>query len=324
MAVIDVFNGDADGICALAQLRNACPADSQLVTGVKRDIQLLNKVTVTEGDQLTVLDISLDKNRQGLEAALANGAEVFYVDHHYAGEIPENSQLTTLINTAADVCTSLLVNKHLGGQFVEWAIVGAFGDNLKKSANVLAKPLNLSEQQLTQLDNLGVYINYNGYGSDISDLHFPPAELFQCVLPFANPFDFISGAKDSFEKLESGYHADMKSAASQPFEFANDQVAVVVLPNEAWARRVSGVYGNDLANRYPSRAHAVVTVKANGNYLVSIRAPLENKTGADEFCRRFPTGGGRAAAAGINDLPKEQLADFINQFQQFYGEELVR
>lgn len=324
MAVIDVFNGDADGICALAQLRNACPADSQLVTGVKRDIQLLNKVVVTEGDQLTVLDISLDKNRQGLEAALAKGVEVFYVDHHYAGEIPENSQLTTLINTAADVCTSLLVNKHLGGQFVEWAIVGAFGDNLKKSANVLAKPLSLSEQQLTQLDNLGVYINYNGYGSDISDLYFPPAELFQCVLPFANPFDFISGAKDSFEKLESGYHADMKSAASQPFEFVSDQVAVVILPNEAWARRVSGVYGNDLANRHPSRAHAVVTVKSNGNLLVSIRAPLENKTGADEFCRRFPTGGGRAAAAGINDLPKEQLADFINQFQQFYGDELVR
>jgi len=324
VALIDVFNGDADGICALAQLRNADPIDSQLVTGVKRDIQLLNKVTVAEGDQLTVLDISLDKNRQGLEAALAKGAEVFYVDHHYAGEIPEHTQLTTLINTAADVCTSLLVNKHLGGQFVEWAIVGAFGDNLKKSANVLAKPLNLSEQQLTRLDNLGVYINYNGYGSEISDLHFPPAELFQCILPFTNPFDFISGAKDSFEKLENGYHADMKTAASQPFEFANDRVGVVILPNEAWARRVSGVYGNDLANQHPSRAHAVLTVKPNGNYLVSIRAPLENKIGADEFCRRFATGGGRAAAAGINELPKEQLADFINQFQQFYGDELVR
>ena len=32
----DVFNGDADGICALLQLRQTFP-DSKLVTGVKRD-----------------------------------------------------------------------------------------------------------------------------------------------------------------------------------------------------------------------------------------------------------------------------------------------
>jgi hypothetical protein len=30
----DVFNGDADGICALVQLRNADPRDAELVTGV--------------------------------------------------------------------------------------------------------------------------------------------------------------------------------------------------------------------------------------------------------------------------------------------------
>jgi single-stranded DNA-specific DHH superfamily exonuclease len=319
VAIIDLFNGDADGICALAQLRNANPVDSQLITGVKRDIQLLDKIDAQAGDQLTVLDISLDKNREGLEKALANGAEVFYVDHHFAGDIPESSKLQTIINPAADVCTSLLVNKHLGGQFVEWAVVGTFGDNLKKSANVLAKPLGLNEQQLIQLENLGIYINYNGYGSAIEDLHFPPAELFERVRPYVNPFDFMTDDRDSFEKLETGYHQDMQSAASQPAEFANAKAAVFILPNEAWARRVSGVYGNDLANQYPARAHAVLTVKANGNYLISIRAPLENKTGADEFCRRFPTGGGRAAAAGINDLPADQLNDFIDQFNQFYG-----
>jgi single-stranded DNA-specific DHH superfamily exonuclease len=319
VAIIDLFNGDADGICALAQLRNANPVDSQLITGVKRDIQLLDKIDAQAGDQLTVLDISLDKNREGLEKALANGAEVFYVDHHFAGDIPESSKLQTIINPAADVCTSLLVNKHLGGQFVEWAVVGTFGDNLKKSANVLAKPLGLNEQQLIQLENLGIYINYNGYGSAIEDLHFPPAELFERVRPYVNPFDFMTDDRDSFEKLETGYHQDMQSAASQPAEFANAKAAVFILPNEAWVRRVSGVYGNDLANQYPARAHAVLTVKANGNYLISIRAPLENKTGADEFCRRFPTGGGRAAAAGINDLPADQLNDFIDQFNQFYG-----
>ena len=35
MAVYDVFNGDADGICALLQLRKVEPLDSHLITGVK-------------------------------------------------------------------------------------------------------------------------------------------------------------------------------------------------------------------------------------------------------------------------------------------------
>ena len=43
---IDVFNGDADGICALIQYRLAYPEKSTLVTGVKRDIKLLEKVAV--------------------------------------------------------------------------------------------------------------------------------------------------------------------------------------------------------------------------------------------------------------------------------------
>jgi hypothetical protein len=93
---------------------------------------------------------------------------------------------------------------------------------------------------------------------------------------------------------------------------------VFVLPDEAWARRVSGVYSNDLANASPDRAHAVLTEKANGNYLVSVRAPLNNKTGADELCMRFPTGGGRKAAAGVNDLPAAMLDDFMDQFAEFY------
>ena len=56
----DVFNGDADGICALLQLRLAEPRNSQLITGIKRDIALLDRVDAQSGDQVTVLDISLD------------------------------------------------------------------------------------------------------------------------------------------------------------------------------------------------------------------------------------------------------------------------
>jgi single-stranded DNA-specific DHH superfamily exonuclease len=318
MAYIDVFNGDADGICALVQLRNAEPVESTLITGVKRDIELVDKVSAGAGDKITVLDISMDKNRKGVERVLAAGAEVFYVDHHFAGDIPTSPKMQAIINEAPDVCTSLLINGHLKGQFCAWAVVGAFGDNLKNSALAAAKSLSVNDAELKSMENLGTYINYNGYGENISDLHFSPENLFKLLSPYSNPLDFIRDSREQFEKLENGYNDDMHSAASLQPERATASTAVFILPNQAWARRVSGVYSNDLTNQYPERAHAVLTEKSNGNYLVSVRAPLRRKTGADELCRRFPTGGGRAAAAGINDLPQAMLGDFIEQFTAFY------
>ena len=44
MANFDVFNGDADGIISLVQLRLASPLNSTLITGYKRDINLLSRV----------------------------------------------------------------------------------------------------------------------------------------------------------------------------------------------------------------------------------------------------------------------------------------
>lgn len=319
MMHFDVFNGDADGICALTQLRNAEPREAELVTGVKRDINLLDRVQAADGSRVTVLDVSLDKNRDGLQRILAAGAEVFYCDHHFAGEIPESDKLQAIINTAPDVCTSILVNEHLNGAFREWAVVGAFGDNLQDSARRIARPLDLADDKLQRLENLGIYINYNGYGSNLADLHFEPADLFRKVSAFPSPFDFMVEGREDFEKLEQGYQQDMGTAESLAPEYRDAAVAVFMMPNEAWARRVSGVYSNDLANGDPARAHAVLTAKANGCYLVSVRAPLENKTGADELCMKFPTGGGRKAAAGVNDLPGDMLKEFIDTFAAFYA-----
>jgi len=319
MTKIDIFNGDADGICALIQLRNAEPAESQLVTGVKRNIALVEQVSYSEGDDVTVLDVSFDKNREGIDQALAAGAKIRYFDHHFAGEIPDNDRLETHINTASDICTSLLVNAYLDNAFRGWAVVGAFGDNLKKSAEATAKPMGLPADTLASLEALGTYINYNGYGASLDDLHFEPADLYQKLVKFADPVDFIASDKATFEKLEQGYKRDMASAAAIEPRYESASVAVFGFPDEAWARRVSGVYSNDLANGNPDRAHAVLTEKANDTYLVSVRAPLNNKTGADEICRQFPTGGGRKAAAGINDLPADQLDTFIKTIDEFYA-----
>ena len=315
----DVFNGDADGICALIQLRLVEPRNSKLITGIKRDIALLDRVEAKSGDQVTALDVSLDKNRDYLQRILDVGADVFYVDHHFAGEIPNSSSLKTLINEAPDVCTSLLINQHLKGAYQQWAIVGTFGDNLKKSAHVLAKSQNLSDLDLAKLERLGILINYNGYGATVDDLHYHPADLFNLMLPYKNPLDFISNCAHEYAKLENGYENDFKSAESANTLFSDNAVAVYELPNEAWARRVSGVFGNHLANLNPDRGHAILTNKADGNFLVSVRAPLNNKRGAADLCRKFPSGGGREAAAGINNLPKSMVDDFISQFREQYS-----
>jgi len=319
MKLIDCFNGDADGICALTQLRLARPADSQLVTGVKRDINLLDRVQVQAGDQVTVLDVSLDKNRLGLERLLESGADVFYCDHHFAGEIPAHARLNALINTSADVCTSLLVNQFLKGEYLEWAVVGTFGDNLKKSALGLAKPLGLGSNELNQLHNLGVYLNYNGYGAAIEDLYFHPADLFRLTSQHSSAFAFMRDDATTFETLESGYHQDMSKAFAVKPMFDSEHAAVFELPNRTWTRRVSGVYGNELANKAPTKAHAVITQREKGGYVVSVRAPLDNKCGADEVCRQFETGGGRAAAAGINLLESSNVENFVQVFSDFYS-----
>lgn len=315
----DIFNGDADGICALIQLRLAKPLESTLVTGIKRDIQLLKKIDPQSGDQLTVLDISLQKNAEQVIAFLDQGATVFYADHHQAGDIPLHPNLTTLIDTRSDTCTSLIINQHLQGKYPLWAITAAFGDNLQQSAGTLANSLNISSATVSQLKKLGTYINYNGYGSCLEDLHFSPEQLYLEMVGYNSPLDFMTEKQFIYHQLESGYIEDMHHAAQIQAEFSSDNSAVYLLPDQTWARRVSGVFSNDLANQHPDRAHAVVTYTPAGDFQVSVRAPLNNKVKADELCASFATGGGRKAAAGINHLPKKNLTQFIDIFEQTYS-----
>ena len=111
MACFDVFNGDADGICALHQLRLAQPLDSVLITGVKREIDLLRQVNAVAGDSVTVLDISLHQNREELIRLLDQGVSVRYFDHHFAGDALRHPLFQPHLDTAPEVCTSLLVDR---------------------------------------------------------------------------------------------------------------------------------------------------------------------------------------------------------------------
>lgn len=318
MTDYDVFNGDADGICALHQLRLADPREAVLVTGVKRDIGLLARVPAADAARVTVLDVSLDRNREALEGLLAAGAQVLYVDHHFPGDIPDAPNLEAVIDTDAEICTSLLVNRRLEGRFLPWAVVAAFGDNLHAAAERAAAPLGLAPERLSLLEELGTCINYNGYGSRLEDLFFDPAELYRRIRPYSDPFAFIA-EDEAWSVLREGYAADMARAEALAPERTGARSALFVLPDAAWARRVGGVLANRLAREHPARAHALLTPRPGGGYVVSVRAPLEDRRGAAELCRRFPSGGGREAAAGINELPETEVERFAAAFQETYG-----
>lgn len=314
----DIFNGDADGIIALLQLRLADPLEAKLVTGVKRDIKLVETVEAQAGDELTVLDISMEKNMAGLEQALAQGAHVFYADHHKAGDIPQHGNLDAHIDLDANMCTALIVDKLLQGRFHAWAITAAYGDNLIAKADELADLAGFSVEQKAQLKELGMLINYNGYGSKVDDLHFHPADLYQALKSYTSPFDVIADTASPFYQLQAAYQQDMDAAQSVSAIHESDKLKLFELPDNAASRRISGVYGNWLANQNPDSAHAVLTENADGTYTVSLRAPLNNKQGAVTVCGQFPTGGGREAAAGINALSKEEVSAFIDAVETYY------
>jgi len=317
MNLIDVFNGDADGLCALHQLRLADPADSALITGPKRDISLLKRAQVRSGDRVTALDIALSKNRDALDRILAAGASVRYFDHHQPGDIPEHPHFEPHIDTDANVCTSLLVNRYLQGRHLPWAVAAAFGDNLAEAARRAAAPLNLSVEQLAQLQSLGECLNYNGYGETLDDLFYDPAELYRQMRPFADPFAFIAESA-AYRTLKAGYQEDMARAVAVDATDARAAGRIFMLPAEKWARRISGVFGNQLAVESPAQAHAVLTAKSGGGHVVSVRALLVTKSGADELCSQFDTGGGRKGAAGINHLPDADVGRFIARFFEIY------
>ncbi len=315
MTYIDVFNGDADGLCALHQLRLAEPVDSLLVTGVKRDIGLLARVDAGAGDMVTVCDISLSVNCSDLNRLLAAGATVRWFDHHHAGDIPRHPALTAHVDESPDVCTALLVDRHLAGAHRGWAITAAFGDNLTQVAQALGAAAGFGAPQLAVLRRLGECLNYNAYGDALSDLFYAPDALYRSMRGFADPLDYAAQS-EAFRTLQAGRDDDLARAKSLLPLRQSTRAAVYLLPDADWSRRVRGALGNELAARDPSRAQAILTPDASQGYVVSVRVPRDAGVRADALCRGFDSGGGRAGAAGINHLPASRLGEFIDCFER--------
>ena len=308
----DVFNGDADGICALHQLRLEQPAQATLITGRKREIALLERVQAEAGDRVTVLDISLARNRTALDALLQKGVRVDYFDHHQAGEVPVQPGLHAIIDTTPDVCTGMLVDRFLHGRQRPWAVVAAFGDNLAEQARALGATAGMAAPQLAVLQELGECLNYNAYGDSDEDLIIHPRRLYERLRRYRDPWKFFS-SEPVCAQLRATRTTDLTSADLDQKRIELAVGSLILLPDTAASRRVRGTFANQLATAFPEQAHAVLTPDRQQDYTISVRAPKRRPRGADTLCALFG-GSGRAAAAGIDHLPRTRLTEFTEAF----------
>lgn len=308
----DVCNGDADGLTAVLQWRLHDPAPATLVTGMKREIALLGRVP-SGADEVLVCDLSIARNHEALTRLLHAGAHVRYYDHHFAADVPVHDKFEKHLDADPELCTSLLMDRWLGGRFHAWALVGAYGDALTGVAHRRAAAAGYDGEQRAALRRLGEAINYNAYGDDEQDARIAPAKLYRVMARHADPFEMIAEEESLVDELDARRRTDLRHAQALRPAQQTEHARVVVLPDEPWSRRVTGCLANELAADAPRQAQAVLRRRPDGDFVVSVRAPRAAPFGAGAFCAEFG-GGGREAAAGIDALPARDCDRFVADF----------
>lgn len=278
------YNGDADGICSMVQWGLVHGIEGKRVTGVKRDIELLERVNPNPGDEIIVMDISLARNHARAVELSSQGFDITWFDHHLAGE-PIDA-ISTHIDTSANVCTARIVEKFLGVES-DWAQVALHGDGLSVHSSK------------SEFKELGELLNYNGYGADLFDLHFHPDELLLLCLQAKTPQKFMEA--QAFRTLKHGFESDLSNATNiQP------RNGYYPLPNEPWARRVVGVMAHRI-NESGDGPHVIAIDKGE-----TLQVSIRGREGIGELCKMFG-GGGRATAGGIDALPKNEITALMKE-----------
>jgi hypothetical protein len=236
-----------------------------------------------------------------------------YFDHHDAGDAPAHCRLELHLDRARDTCTGLIVDSYLGGRQRPWAIVAAFGDALAGPATTLGRQLGYDHRALAALAELGEALNYNAYGETESDLVVAPATLCRSLARHSDPIACRHDEPVIGSLLES-MREDLARARALPVLASTERAAVHVLPDAAWSRRVRGVYSNELARALPGKAHAVLSPDGRSAFVVSVRSTFRDGIDAGAFCSRYPGGGGRATAAGIDGLAATDIDRFVADF----------
>lgn len=315
-----VFNGDADGLVGQHILGLELGAPDLRVTGLKRDIRLLHRLPPMESGHVHAIDISLRQNLEALPALLSQGnVKVTWYDHHDPGEPAAHPNLTLHVNQAPDTCTGAIVNAVCGHRHPLWAAMAAFGDGLPATGMALLAAGGADEESAKAIREAGILLNYNAYGESADDVLYVPADLALRMEPFASAPEFAREA-DCIRPLAERFAEDGERFHSLPPLLEEGSARIILVPDEAWGRRYAATWANERILSRPHEALAMIHPRKEGGYLVSIRASRgkQAKASAADLAGEFPTGGGRKLAAGINDLPADQLGRFVARFREFF------
>ncbi len=322
ISVCFVFNGDADGLISQHLMGLSGVIPTLRVTGLKREIKLLERLpSLLDVADVYVFDISLDVNRGELTPLLEKpGVRVTWFDHHEAGILPVSERLKTHIFNGRGTCTAFLVHAALPGSDPRWAAMAAFGDNVPEAAEALMLPLKAAAAEAALLREAGELLNYNAYGESPADVLFQPLHIAERLSAFRDPLEFIRES-GFFGPLRLQFQEDESQSQRLLPMAERDSARIYLLPSAPWARRFAGTFANRLSRENPTVALAILHPLSDVSCQVSIRAPRARSGTiplASDLAREFPTGGGRALAAGINRLPSSGLSVFERRFFEVY------
>jgi hypothetical protein len=173
--------------------------------------------------------------------------------------------------------------------------------------------------RLHVLRELGECLNYNGYGEQPRDLHFHPAELYRRLSAYARPL--------RFRRRKPGLRATSKRGMPPTWRrrapgrcACGASVRRGVCPA---GRRLGSPCLRGLCQRAGAKSSCARPCHPDAlgqGALCRQRARADRQSpGADTLCLRFETGGGRKAAAGINQLAEARLDAFIDAFFEIYA-----
>ncbi len=114
--------------------------------------------------------------------------------------------------------------------------------------------------------------------------------MFKALQPFSDPFEFYH-ASGELNQLREGFRNDMRKAESELPVRQTSAGRIYQFQNQAWCRRVSGVYSNQVAREAPDLAHALLVERKDGNFFWLVSAPqFQNRKVQKNYALNFPEG----------------------------------
>ena len=257
-------------------------------------------------------------NRAALERLVRDGAAVEYFDHHFTGDAPLPGGVVAHIDTSPHVCTGMLVDRHLHGRQRIWAVVAAFGDNLVDVACDLAAALCREHGRAGGAAG-------PGRRTDAQQLQRPrrgrvdPAGRRSRGSSSPSPIRF-----DSLRRARCTRPSRPRDAATSHSRATSRRRTCCPGPGCTCCpmRPGRGACAASSATRSPTRSPRSRTRSSRCARTATTRSACARRARVPTAPTRSAgssAGNGRAAAAGIGRLPREELGEFVARLAERYA-----